>query len=41
MLLNKVRKQHAIDPGDEIMHSSFLGRKKRSKLPGRNKEENA
>lgn len=30
MLLNKVRKQHAINLGDEILHFSFLGRKRRA-----------
>lgn len=37
-LLNKVRKQSAADPGDEILHSSFLGRERRTDtLPGRKK----
>lgn len=37
-LLNKVRKQHAIDPGDEILHSSFLGRKRRAEQTPREEQ---
>lgn len=38
-LLNKVRKQSAADPGDEILHSSFLGRKRRAETLSRRKKK--